>query len=67
MKVILEEQALIDIADAIRAINGSSEKYNPYNLAERISQLPLSGFTCSHDGNGNVVLTTGGANGISEA
>ena len=67
MKVILEEQALVDIADAIRAINGSSEKYNPYDLSEKISQLPLSGLTCTHDGNGNVVLTTGGPNGVSEA
>ena len=47
-KVIITEQYLEDIADAIRAKNGSQDTYYPFEMADAISAIDTSGVTINN-------------------
>ena len=67
-KAIIDEQSLTDIADAIRAKNGSADTYTPSEMATAITDLPSGGgvtiqtetFTPVADVTGGSVLTLQG-------
>ena len=44
-KVLVTESHLGDIADAIRAKNGSADTYRPGNMAAAIAAIPSGGIT----------------------
>lgn len=56
-RVIMNKSDLVSIADAIREITGSTQKYYPSELASQIVLTQLSSLNVSHDNNGNVTLT----------
>ena len=56
-KVICNKSTLVDIANAIRAITGSTETYYPAEIASQVTLSQLSSLSATHDGAGNVTLT----------
>lgn len=62
-KVLVTESYLEDIADSIRAKNGSASTYTPAQMSGAIDALP-SGGSVTQDANGYIVLpSTGGGGG----
>ena len=57
-RVIMNKSDLVSIADAIREITGSTQKYCPSELASQIVLTQFSSLNVSYDNNGNVTLTT---------
>lgn len=59
-RVVCNKSDLVAIADAIRAITGSTTTYYVSELASHITLVQFHSLNVSHDGAGNVTLTIGG-------
>ena len=56
-KVICNKSTLVDIANAIRTITGSTEKYYPAELASQVTLSRLSSLNVTYDDAGNITLS----------
>lgn len=56
-KVICDKADLVNIANAIRTLTGSSSTYKPSELASQVTLIAPSSLDVSHDGEGNVTVS----------
>lgn len=55
-RVICDKSLLVNIADAIRSITGSTQTYYPSELPSQVLLAQLSSLNVSYDNAGNVTL-----------